>query len=162
MDPEFCSLEDEIAVTYQFSNNDAAGLYNVFWVDYDGQLVHRRTLEPGEGYMERSFSTHPWVVMDASGQQSALIAVGDAASTVQQRFNIVWNPVSSSMSFMTMSPAPEGNIRKSLANAHPQHQIGLISQGRALMVQQKRELYRDPLTNSTPKITFVVLPKWRM
>jgi hypothetical protein len=158
--PSICSQDDEIAITYQFSNNDAAGVYNVYWVDYDGQLVLRRSLEPGEGYMERSFSTHPWVVMDTTGAQSAVITVGDNAASVQQRFNIVWNPVSKSMSFMTVSPAPEGDIRRSLANAQPQHQIGLISQGRALMVQQKRELHRDPLTNAAPKVTFVILPRW--
>ena len=158
--PSICSHEDDFPITYQFSNNDAAGVYNIYWVDYDGQLVLRRSLEPGEAYMERSFSTHPWVVMDPTGAQNAIITVGDTAATVQQRFSVVWNPVSKSMSFMTASPAPEGDIRHSLANAQPQHQIGLISQGRALMVQQKRELHRDPMTNLAAKVTFVILPRW--
>lgn len=32
------------------------------WIDYDGNRVPRRSLEPGACYFERTFATHPWVV----------------------------------------------------------------------------------------------------
>lgn len=37
-------------------------LLQVSWIDYDGELVPRRSLAPGAWYFERSFATHPWVI----------------------------------------------------------------------------------------------------
>jgi len=55
------SLEDEMQVTIYFQNKHATMGMRVSWVDYNGDLVPRKELHPGESYMERSFASHPWV-----------------------------------------------------------------------------------------------------
>ena len=91
--------------------------------------------------MERSFSTHPWVVQDVSGEKVMMVTTNDTAANSAHRYNIVWNPVSNSLSLMkSAASAQGGDIRRSLANSKPSHQVGRLAQARALLVQEMREL----------------------
>jgi hypothetical protein len=34
----------------------------VYWLNYDGKRVQYQRLDPGAGYVQQTFVTHPWVV----------------------------------------------------------------------------------------------------
>jgi hypothetical protein len=36
----------------------------VYWVNYAGQLVFYRILDPGDFYVQQTYLTHPWIVYD--------------------------------------------------------------------------------------------------
>jgi hypothetical protein len=159
-DGPFKSLDDVHPVTIQFCNHDNACNYEILWVDYDGQLVLRRCIRPGEGYMERSFSTHPWLIREASGdKRSMILSIGDQAASVNSRFHVVWNPFDQSMSFMSQASAKAGELKKSVIEAQPLHSSARLNQGRALLIQQMRELRRDPMTNMEPNVTCLIMPR---
>eukprot|EP00957_Ditylum_brightwellii_P030729 2328633-Ditylum_brightwellii.AAC.1 len=54
------STDDDNQIILKFHNAHNAFELRVIWVDYDGEMVVRRHLKPGESYMEKSFGTHPW------------------------------------------------------------------------------------------------------
>mmetsp|Transcript_71137 Transcript_71137/g.199972 ORF Transcript_71137/g.199972 Transcript_71137/m.199972 type:complete len:651 (+) Transcript_71137:156-2108(+) len=56
------SQDDRIPVTLYFVNHSVHMQMEVSWVDYDGRVVPRKVLGPGDALLERSFATHPWVV----------------------------------------------------------------------------------------------------
>lgn len=55
------SVDDTKPATIYFQNKHSSMGLRVSWIDYSGELVPRKELHPGESYMERTFSTHPWV-----------------------------------------------------------------------------------------------------
>ncbi|GMH53449.1 hypothetical protein TrRE_jg6704, partial [Triparma retinervis] len=55
------SMDDTKPATIYFQNKHSSMGLRVSWIDYSGELVPRKELHPGESYMERTFSTHPWV-----------------------------------------------------------------------------------------------------
>jgi hypothetical protein len=55
------SKEDEKSTTIKWSNCSICPV-QVYWIDYNGRLCPRMRLEPGESYIEASWSTHPWFV----------------------------------------------------------------------------------------------------
>jgi hypothetical protein len=59
------SSEDMKATTIKWSNCDVTPV-QVYWIDYGGQLIPRMKLQPGESYIEASWSTHPWYVQPCS------------------------------------------------------------------------------------------------
>ena len=128
------------------------------WLDYDGQPVLRRSLLPGESYMEKSFASHPWLVRDASKKHSLLLTLGRRAAQVKAKFSAVWNANEHRVSFMSSSVADGGDVKRSLIASQPQLASGRLAQGRALLVQQMRELRRDPATNTPANLSLVVLP----
>jgi len=155
---ERCSITDIDEVTLQFCNHNTTGAIEVSWLDYDGQPVLRRSLPPGESYMERSFASHPWLVRDASKKHSLLVTFGARAAQAKSRFSAVWNASEHRISFMSSSAADAGSVKRSLIAAQPQLASGRLAQGRALLVQQMRELRRDPVTNTSADFSLVVLP----
>ena len=152
------SVEDDDEITLQFCNHDTAGAIEVSWLDYDGQPVLRRSLLPGESYMEKSFASHPWLVRDASKKHSLLLTLGRRAAQVKAKFSAVWNANEHRVSFMSSSVADGGDVKRSLIASQPQLASGRLAQGRALLVQQMRELRRDPATNTPANLSLVVLP----
>lgn len=56
------SQEDRVPVTLYFVNHSVHMQMEVSWVDYDGRVVPRKVLGPGDALLERSFATHPWIV----------------------------------------------------------------------------------------------------
>ena len=86
-----CSDADDIAVVIRFCNSDRSHAMETYWVDYDGQLVVRRVLGPGESYLESSWATHPWVVRDRVTDEALLVVVGSDAASLPQFYSAVWN-----------------------------------------------------------------------
>ena len=63
------SKEDKYSTTIKWSNCSIMTM-QVYWINYNGDLCPRMKLEPGESYVESSWSTHPWYVqpcMSGSG-----------------------------------------------------------------------------------------------
>lgn len=44
--------------------NESSRTIQMFWIDYDCNQVGYRTVEPGGSYIQRTFVTHPWIVID--------------------------------------------------------------------------------------------------
>lgn len=75
----------------RFCNSDMSHSMETYWVDYDGQLVVRRVLGPGESYLESSWATHPWVIRDRTTDEALLVVVGSDAAIMDQFYSAVWN-----------------------------------------------------------------------
>ena len=75
----------------RFCNSDMSHSMETYWVDYDGQLVVRRVLGPGESYLESSWATHPWVIRDRTTDEALLVVVGSDAANMDQFYSAVWN-----------------------------------------------------------------------
>ncbi len=58
------SIESERLATILFSNNSETPV-DILWLDYDGEEVYYKTLNPGESYEQTSYFSHPWVVYRA-------------------------------------------------------------------------------------------------
>jgi len=137
--------------------------FAVFSIDYDGEEVFHRLLRPGEAYMGRSYATHPWVVRGApaesSDDSSFTLRVGESAALTKRRYSVLWNPLNHNISFMAQPSVESGDVRRELSEVVPQHSIGRLSQARALIIQQMRELRRDSLTNTSADMTVMILPR---
>ena len=48
----------------------------VYWVDYKGNEIHYRDLEPGQRYSQHTYVTHPWVVRTVDGNRRVGWIVG--------------------------------------------------------------------------------------
>ncbi len=57
------SQADSCPLLVEFRNTSASRTATVYWVDYDGELVERQALAPGDSYVEGTFATHPWLVV---------------------------------------------------------------------------------------------------
>jgi hypothetical protein len=66
------SVDDTNPVTIFFQNKHSAYGMRISWIDYSGDLVPRKELLPGESYMERSFSTHPWVCTAVAWEKTGM------------------------------------------------------------------------------------------
>ncbi|MBA3330324.1 MAG: hypothetical protein H0T39_05530 [Actinobacteria bacterium] len=54
------------ASTIEFVN-DSGTTVRVLWLNFSGNRQLYRTLAPGERYVQQTFITHPWVVLDSAG-----------------------------------------------------------------------------------------------
>jgi len=73
-----CSLETSLhsingnqtaAILFQ---NASGNIRNVYWLNYGGTRQLYATLSPGQGYVQGTFLTHPWVTTDASNTCQAI------------------------------------------------------------------------------------------
>ena len=60
----------------------------MYWVDYEGNAVLRRTLNPGEGYLEHTYATHCWILHEKLSDEYVLIILGTESSDAQQRYSL--------------------------------------------------------------------------
>jgi hypothetical protein len=60
------SLNGDVAITVRFRNRTGQAV-RVYWLDYQGNRVLYKTLQPGEGYDQPTYLTHPWVFTDLQG-----------------------------------------------------------------------------------------------
>ncbi len=73
---EFYSGADSIQSISATSNsqvrftlvNDTGENIAVYWIDYSGNEILYRTLDPGGEYTQPTYSAHAWAVRDTSGQ----------------------------------------------------------------------------------------------
>ena len=45
--------------------NNRAEAVTLYWVNYTGAAVKYHTLQPNQGYIQRTYGSHPWIVADA-------------------------------------------------------------------------------------------------
>ena len=63
------SVDDRKPATIYFQNKHTSMSLRICWIDYAGEIVPRKELQPGESYMERSFSSHPWICTAVDWEQ---------------------------------------------------------------------------------------------
>jgi hypothetical protein len=73
LQPQSCSYEGHIKsivgdtpTAIRFINNSANLIFQVLWLDYNGNRVFYATLSPGQSFIQQTFLTHPWVIADTS------------------------------------------------------------------------------------------------
>ena len=169
------SVDDILPVTIYFQNKHSSYGMRVSWIDYDGDLVPRKELLPGESYMERSFSTHPWICTAVAWETTAvggdmqagmgdfaknnaevgnvapkvcpsmIIRLGDGASSDLKSYSVMWDPEVRSMSFMPAAKISTGRVRPWLAPENAVSMNARIANARAMVIQQIRDSRMDPM-----------------
>ena len=58
------STSGDVETTIKFVNKSKQTI-KIYWLDYDGERVTRKTVKDGESYeVEKTYLTHPWLVTD--------------------------------------------------------------------------------------------------
>jgi C-terminal processing protease CtpA/Prc len=65
------SQASQIQTAITFSNGSGQ-VRKVYWLDYNGERVLYRELQPGESYEQQTYLTHPWLITDAQGNGLAV------------------------------------------------------------------------------------------
>jgi hypothetical protein len=60
------SLEGKVTTSIRFVNK-TPGAVRIFWLDYTGKRVFYKELAAGASYVQPTWKTHPWVVLNATG-----------------------------------------------------------------------------------------------
>ena len=60
------SIAGQVKTNIEFVNK-TAGTVKVYWLDYSGKRVYYYTLAPGASYSQRTYATHPWVILNTAG-----------------------------------------------------------------------------------------------
>lgn len=66
-------------IAYQ---NDHDRKVSLYWLDFEGRRVHYADLEPGQGYRQQTYVTHPWVAVDGDGRCRAIFVPQGAGEHV--------------------------------------------------------------------------------
>ena len=53
-------------------HNAARGDRQLFWLNFEGQRVHKATLRPGQDFTADTFVGHPWVATDGAANCRAV------------------------------------------------------------------------------------------
>jgi hypothetical protein len=61
--------------------NRAGETVSVYWLNYSGQRVFYRKLLDGKRYTQRTYLTHPWLVLDPRGKCVASIVARSPSMT---------------------------------------------------------------------------------
>jgi len=73
------NAQTPVTVTFQNSSNNPISTY---WLDYSGKRKLYRRLPGGASYTQPTFLTHPWVLVDDSGQCQKIILPGPSMKIV--------------------------------------------------------------------------------
>jgi hypothetical protein len=60
------SIVGQVRTNIEFVNR-TAGTVKVYWLDYSGKRVYYSTLKADTSYVQATWATHPWVVLDSAG-----------------------------------------------------------------------------------------------
>lgn len=73
------------AASVRFVNGYAEPV-TIYWLDYEGSRVLYSVIDPGDGYVQSTFVTHPWVAADAQGKCLAVFLpeAGDRTAAISQ------------------------------------------------------------------------------
>jgi uncharacterized protein YkwD len=63
----FRSIASTTPTSIEFVNQ-TAGVVFVSWIDYQGGAVLYASLQPGQAYVQQTYVTHPWIVLDANAR----------------------------------------------------------------------------------------------
>jgi C-terminal processing protease CtpA/Prc len=76
------SRQSQIQTAITFLNGSGQ-VRRVYWLDYSGERVFYRELQPGESYEQQTFLTHPWLITDAQGNGLAVYYPDSAPRVIQ-------------------------------------------------------------------------------
>lgn len=164
------SLDDAVPVTLYFVNQTTHMVMEVCWVDYEGQPVPRKRLQPGDVHLERSWSTHPWLLTavepppfdpeyhhtpeeadrhapEPQEQDMALVVrLGDVAARDElRRYSLLWQPRERALSLMPAARATAaGELREDLRPENAVDSRTRVRNTRAALVHDLRALRADP------------------
>ena len=62
--------------------NKTRTVVQLYWLDYKGHLVYYSTIGPGARLVQRTFKTHPWLVLDGKFGCVGYVVAPKAAYTV--------------------------------------------------------------------------------
>ena len=60
------SINGTVSTSIEFLNRTSESV-TVYWLNYQGTRVFYNTLDAGQSYVQQTYLTHPWVVIDAAG-----------------------------------------------------------------------------------------------
>ena len=121
------SLEGTTTSTIEFVNA-TGGPVRTYWLDYAGQRVLYETIPAGQSFVQDTWLTHPWVVLDAadgcvgytvSDRPAKRFVVGEAVSVADAPPLLEGDAGSRNASFVVSlsSPAPAGGVTVDYATA---------------------------------------------
>lgn len=58
--------KEQATLTFRNQLSEEAHFY---WIDYHGMPVYYKSLQPGESWVQQTFISHPWVVLDHNGSK---------------------------------------------------------------------------------------------
>jgi hypothetical protein len=83
-----CSLEHSLksltgdhSVTVTFQNLSSEAI-STYWLDYTGKRVFYQRINGGDSYTQQTYISHPWVLVDATGQCRKIILPGTSQKVV--------------------------------------------------------------------------------
>ena len=147
-------------ITLQFLNQCVAESVQVSWVDYGGARVPRKILGPGEGYVEQSYATHPWVVtllhavavssdtvgpgpppVEPAEAPALALRLGAAAVSELAGQSLMWQPRERAVSCAAAQARYDvGRVRDDLDPSLARTSAARVRHARAQLVQQLRDL----------------------
>jgi Protein of unknown function (DUF2442) len=68
-------------LTVMFTNLTSQNI-SVFWLDYNGERVAKRTMGSGEAFTEQTYISHPFVIVDSHGACLKVVLPGSTTRTV--------------------------------------------------------------------------------
>ena len=72
-------MEATVTTSIEFVNQTSGGI-KVAWINYQGERVEYATLDRGSSYVQPTFVTHPWIVID-SADRCVTVVVPSAQPT---------------------------------------------------------------------------------
>lgn len=64
------SITSDQPTSIEFMNSGLSSV-NVYWINYTGDRVWYFQLQPGGDHLQQTYVTHPWVVVDSTGEDVA-------------------------------------------------------------------------------------------
>ena len=61
--------------TITFNNLSPEQSAEIYWIDYEGQRIHYKTLEPSASYQQSTYVNHPWEVITSGGERASYLPV---------------------------------------------------------------------------------------
>jgi von Hippel-Lindau disease tumor supressor len=76
------SYDTQIDSTISFVNKGKKPV-KVYWINYEGERMHYKTLDAGESYDQPTFLTHPWLIADEAGDARSIYYPDGQPRTVE-------------------------------------------------------------------------------
>lgn len=65
--------------------NKTSKTIKVYWINYDGKRVYYESIAQGETFLQRTWESHPWIVLDSTGACRGFAVAGPNESTYEVR-----------------------------------------------------------------------------
>jgi hypothetical protein len=81
MEHSLKSLTSEHSVTVTFTNLSSRDI-STYWLNYAGNRVFYKRVDPGSSYTQQTYISHPWVLVDSTGRCRKIILPGSSQAVV--------------------------------------------------------------------------------